>query len=80
LTILEMVEVFRTNVQTEDEANRLLDMIYKLIKDHYANFDLNDCDKILRVEKKDGSVEAVQIIGLLIREGYEIEVLSDAIA
>lgn len=37
------------------------------------NFDLEDCDKVLRVEGRE--VEALQIIGIVKEKGFECEVL-----
>jgi hypothetical protein len=41
-----MIEVFKTNVQTKDQASMLVASIRKAFVDHQANFDLDDCDKI----------------------------------
>ena len=49
-----MVEVFRTNVKQRDHANILISQIHKAFPDYKANFDLEDCDKILRVDCKGG--------------------------
>jgi hypothetical protein len=72
-----MIEVFKTNVQDRDQADMLLDHIRKTYIDYNANFDLDDCDNILRVECKGGSIQASFLIYLLKDFGYNAEVLAD---
>ena len=45
-----MVEVFKTNVENTEFARTIIDQIQFKIKGAKANFDLSDCDAILRVE------------------------------
>ncbi|WDF60577.1 hypothetical protein PQ462_04205 [Flavobacterium sp. KACC 22758] len=45
-----IVEVFKTNVQKESEKNYVIAVIQNQFPDYKINFDLEDCDKILRVE------------------------------
>ncbi|WP_244248466.1 hypothetical protein [Flavobacterium foetidum] len=45
-----MVEVFKTNVQQETETNYIIAVIKRQFPTYKINFDLEDCDKILRVE------------------------------
>lgn len=72
-----MVEVFRTNVKNRDHANVLIDQIHEAFTGYKASFDLEDCDKILRVESFIGPIHASSVINLLNRFGYEAEVLPD---
>ena len=69
-----MVEVFKTNVQHRELAEQLA----SILRDRFAlckiNFDLEDCDKILRVEGKKICVES--IIEILSTHGLECEVLT----
>ncbi|QSB26564.1 hypothetical protein [Flavobacterium sp. CLA17] len=44
------VEVFKTNVQRELDKNYIIAVIQTQFPDYKVNFDLEDCDKILRVE------------------------------
>lgn len=71
--LFRMVEVFKTNVQRKGEAKMLLLKLVQLFPRHKINFDLNDCDKILRVQGKNISSE--KIIQLLIKENYQCKVL-----
>ena len=67
-----MVEVFKTNIETRQEAER----IRKLLLDHLptcrVNFDLEDCDKVLRIE---GFVSAAEVIEVIKNHNYQCEVL-----
>jgi hypothetical protein len=72
-----MVEVFKTDVQDPEHANRLLDQLHRTYRDYTATFDLEDCDNILRVECPTGVVQASRLIDLLQGFGYKAEVLPD---
>ncbi|MFC4391369.1 hypothetical protein [Flavobacterium quisquiliarum] len=45
-----VVEIFKTNVQKESEKDYIIAVIQIQFPDYKINFDLEDCDKILRVE------------------------------
>lgn len=72
-----MIEVFKTNVQNQQEANRLIDEIHQAFIDYTANFDLEDCDRILRVQCETGFVQPFLLIRLLKDFGFQAEVLAD---
>ena len=69
-----MVEVFKTTVQHPERAEQLA----SILRDQFAfskiNFDLEDCDKILRVEGNTICVDT--IIEILSTRGIECEVLT----
>ena len=69
-----MVEVFKTNVQHRELAEQLASILRGRFAFSKINFDLEDCDKILRVEDKQICVEA--IIEILSTHGLECEVLT----
>ena len=70
-----MVEVFKTNVKDRDNAARLIAVIHKEFTDYTANFDLEDCDKILRIECNSGHIQAPFVIGLLEHFGFVADIL-----
>lgn len=72
-----MIEVFKTNVTEEEFAYKLLEQIHSSYQNYSANFDLEDCDKILRVESMNGYVQSVEVINLLENLGCQAELLSD---
>jgi hypothetical protein len=71
-----MVEVFKTDVKNPDDAQTLIELIHATFGDYIANFDLEDCDKILRVQSGD-VVHVSGIVSLLKGSGFNAEVLSD---
>ena len=72
-----MIEVFKTDVQDKDQAAMLVDQIHETFDHCCANFDLDDCDKILRVKGITGETDVHQIINLMKRSGCHAEVLPD---
>jgi len=72
-----MIEVFKTDVKDRDQANLLIDRIHKIFADYKANFDLEDCDNILRVKCTTGIVQSSSLIHLLKGFGFNAEILPD---
>jgi len=68
-----MVEVFKTNVQQRKKAVQLLEVLSQEFPLFRINFDLDDCDKILRVEGENISHE--KIIELFTTNGCQCNVL-----
>jgi hypothetical protein len=69
-----MIEVFKTNVHEPDDAQMLIDNIHSSFTHYKVNFDLDDCDRILRVCSSE-DVEAGSVIHFLKRFGFNAEVL-----
>ena len=70
-----MVEVFKTNVKDGDHAAKLMAVIHKQRTNYKANFDLEDCDKILRIECHSSHIEVYFVIGLLEYFGFNADIL-----
>ena len=68
-----MVEVFKTNVQKKTQSKMLLCILSEAFPSFKINFDLSDCDKVLRVEGD--NMEALRIMILVKKHGFECEVL-----
>ena len=68
-----MVEVFKSNVQKETDTNYIIAVIRRQFPSYKVNFDLEDCDRILRVHAP--SISNQRIIELLDSYGYHCEVL-----
>jgi len=45
-----MIEVFKTNIVYAGQETPILKKLGMLLPHHKINFDLDDCDKILRIE------------------------------
>lgn len=73
-----MVEVFKTTVSDAYYARLLLRRIHAQIPHCVANFDLTDCDRILRIQSLH-PINAAQVIVIVRTFGYCAEVLSDDI-
>jgi hypothetical protein len=68
-----MIEVFKTNVESANDAQHLVELLNHHFPGNRINFDLQDCDKILRVEGKDFSTDKVMTI--VSNKGFYCEVL-----
>lgn len=74
-----MVEVFKTDVDSTASARRLAAAIMEAMEGCRANFDLEDCDRILRVCTDSGTVDADAVIALVRKQGYSAAVLEDIV-
>lgn len=74
-----MVEVFKTNVNDSNHADMLIEEIHLAFMGYKANFDLEDCDKILRIKCTNGCVQSSLIIDFLKDFGFHAEILPDEI-
>ncbi len=72
-----MVEVFKTDVTDQHHANMLIDQIQKNFAGYTVNFDLEDCDKILRVKSTNRMIESGKLISLFKHLGFNAELLPD---
>lgn len=66
-----MIEVFKTNVEATGDAGNLIDLLLQHFPGSRINFDLQDCDKILRVEGKD--IETNKVLLLVTKNGFYCE-------
>ncbi len=74
-----MVEVYSTNVKDCKQADFLLTQLGIRFPTYEINFDLEDCDNILRVESVLDMIDVFQVIALLNESGFTAEVLSDTL-
>jgi len=68
-----MIEVFKTNVTKPVQAKKVVDILLEHFPGNKINFDLHDCDKILRVEGK--SFCAEKIVTLVTENGFSCNIL-----
>jgi hypothetical protein len=71
--VLNMVEVFKTNIRQKKQAKTLLGVLAKQFPLFRINFDLEDCDKILRVEGE--NIQREKITHLVTAHGYQCHIL-----
>ncbi|NEU07193.1 hypothetical protein GZH53_02610 [Flavihumibacter sp. R14] len=68
-----MVEVFKTNVQKGQQADTLIIELHQHFPDAKINFDLDDCDRILRIEGL--YILADSVMRLLQDNGFKCRIL-----
>ena len=67
-----MVEVFKTNIESVEEARRIKEMLMDHLPHCRINIDLEDCDKVLRIE---GNLSVDEVIAVIEHYNYQCEVL-----
>ena len=74
---MKIVKVFKTDVQDQQVARLILLFLQQSFSHCTINFDLDDCDKILRIESQQDHIEEGYIQLLLARYGHHCEPLQD---
>ena len=70
-----MVEVFKTNVQRTTVAKEIIAILQQNFPGRKINFDLEDCDKVLRVEGE--FFQPGKIVMLVNENGFWCQVMED---
>lgn len=68
-----IIKVFKTDVYRHDDAQEILDILDNLLHPIRVTFDLEDCDKILRVEGRNYAPSEVERVLELC--GFQCELL-----
>ncbi len=68
-----MVEVFKTDVDDTTQSNLLEYVLSGEFTDYKVNFDLSDCDRILRIESSHINVD--RVLSVVNGLGYRCQVL-----
>ncbi|UII20758.1 hypothetical protein [Fulvivirga ligni] len=71
-----MVEVYKTNLTNKNKADALITLMEDLFPEFEVNFDLDDCDNILRV-KSSVWIDNSKVISLLREQQVVAEPLPD---
>lgn len=67
------LEIFKTDAKEATKANEILMLLYTQFPGADINFDLHDCDNILRVVyHKEITAEVIEVLN---KKGYNCEVL-----
>jgi len=72
-----MVEIFKTNVNNKKQAGKVLKTLNTRLPAYFFNFDLDDCDRILRVKSPGPPIETAEIVKLVEDHSIEICLLED---
>jgi len=68
-----MIEVFKTNISEPSQARKLINILRGHFPEFIIHVDLHDCDKVLRVQGENFTVET--ILRLVRAEGHECVIL-----
>jgi hypothetical protein len=68
-----MIEVFKTNVQKKSQSKMLRSILSDTFPSSKISFDLEDCDRVLRVEGN--NIEGFTIMMVLKENGFTCEPL-----
>lgn len=79
LIFSEMVEIFKTNITDADKALALIEQIHGAFRGYKANFDLQDCDNILRIQSSTGIIHCTELIHFLKELGCIAQILPDEV-
>lgn len=70
-----MISIFKTNIENNSQIEKISNELDELIGSFKWNFDLEDCDKILRIDSK---IDITNVtINLLHNNGFECVELED---
>jgi len=67
------VDVFKTTVRRKEDAAQIVNLLQEYFPNHHINFDLEDCDKILRIEGVDNNQTFIK--NALLQQGFICEIL-----
>ena len=71
----KVVEVFKTNIEHIDATQLILQKLKEILPDSKINFDLDDCDRLLRIESRRSSINVLAVVDCIKKMNFEIEVL-----
>lgn len=72
-----MVEVFKTNVTKSKIAHGLVRRLIAVLPTYRMTFDLEDCDRIFRVESRANTIDIELIKFYFKKNGFDCEVLNE---
>jgi hypothetical protein len=70
-----MIGIFRTNINTAQDKNDVIDAICASFSVSACSIDMEDCDKVLRIVSSHQAIEEKIIISFVQRMGYQCTVL-----
>ena len=69
-----MVEIFKTNVDDHSQAQQIITLLNHYFPAFAINFDLHDCDKILRI--KGESIPVDEVVNIVSETGFHCSALN----
>lgn len=70
---MRIVEIFKTNIQNDKDADKVIRSLLTLYPTCKINFDLEDEENILRVEAIDLGIETDRVVNYMVGLGYNCE-------
>jgi len=70
---MRIVEIFRTDIQNDKDADKVISSLLILYPTCKINFDLEDEENILRVEAIGFGIEISRIVNYMIELGHNCE-------
>ena len=74
---MKIVKVFKTDVKDQQVARLILFFLQHTFSHYRINFDLDDCDKVLRIEHQQEPIDQAAIQLLMAVNGHNCEPLDD---
>ncbi|HEX9508848.1 MAG TPA: hypothetical protein VF939_00085 [Puia sp.] len=74
---MKIVQVFKTDVEDQLVARHIILFLQHFFSHCRINFDLDDCDKILRIESQQESIAEAEIQLVIAGYGHHCEPLQD---
>ena len=72
---MKIVKVFKTNILDQATAAQITKQLESYLEESRINFDLDDCDNILRIESLRRDIGDLEIQELVTKWGYRCEPL-----
>jgi hypothetical protein len=70
---MKIVKVFKTDVRDQTTAKQIAKQLESYFEESRINFDLDDCDNILRIESRHSVIGDLEIQELVTKWGYQCE-------
>jgi len=72
-----VVEIFKTNVEDANKASHIVNKLRQQFPTCRFNFDLADCDRILRAESYNGTIDTEGVIEIAKKYSLEINLIEE---
>lgn len=69
---MKKIAVFKTDIKNNREAEIVTDAIQRQYPDSKPSIDLEDCDRVLRIERRNGNLNERLIIDIVKEAGFRI--------
>ena len=75
---MKKVEIFKTNITLPKDAKRIVKALAKAGQGNKVNLDLEDCDKVLRIQNSKGEdINIQQVVNIVKQADFKIEIMEE---